>query len=140
MKKILISLLILPIFAFAGLDLSKVNETLEGIMANKDLSFYSGDSNIKLRGKLKIATLENADIVIFSKHIKSKQVTIVNSYKELQSNKNSIGAIYLKKGRTQIVFIKERLDEHGLVLSHGLKKHLIHEWQLDKLALLKKLK
>jgi len=140
MKKLLTTLLILPIFAFAELNMPKVNKTLEGIMANRDLTFHSVNNKLKLKGNLKLTTLKKADIVVFAKTPIGKKITILNSYKALKLNRQSIGAIYEKKGRTQIVFIKERLDAHGLVLSPQFKKHLIYEWQLKKMALLKNIK
>jgi len=140
MKKILISLLILPVFVFAELNIPKVNKTLQGILANKDLTFYNANNKIKLKGNLHLTTLKKADIVVFAKKPSKHKMTIVNSYKALRADTKSIGAIYEKKGRTQIVFVKERLDANGLVLSPSLKKHLLHQWQLNTLSLLNNIK
>jgi len=46
-------------------------------------------------------------------------------------------AIYLKKGRTQIIFVKERLKNNGLDLPKAYKKHLINECKLNLLCFLK---
>ncbi|CAA6821489.1 MAG: Unknown protein [uncultured Sulfurovum sp.] len=137
MKKIITILSIVPIIAFASLNVGKVTTTLSNITGAKALSFYNADKRIPLTsGKLKLTTLKNADIVLFSNKKHGSKITIVNSYKKLRLDKNSIGAIYLKKGRTQIVFIKERLDAHGLRLNSKFKKHLITELQLEPLALI----
>jgi len=140
MKKILTILLILPIFAFSGINIEKITDTLSHIKGKKTLYFYNANKNIRLNNTIKLTPLNRANIVLFSNKIYKSKVSIVNSYKELKSNSNSIGAIYLKKGRTQIVFIQERLASHGLVLNPKFKKHIIHEWQLTPSSLRNNLK
>ncbi|CAA6815441.1 MAG: Unknown protein [uncultured Sulfurovum sp.] len=140
MKKILLILLFLPIFVFAELDLAKVNKALLGIKSNKTLSFYTTNNRIKLKGNLNFTSFKEADILLFSKKPDKKKLTIVDSYKSLKTHKNSIGAIYIRKGRTQIVFVQERLEMNGLKLASNFKKHLIHDWQLSAEALLKNIK
>ena len=140
MKKILLTLLFLPIFVFAELDIAKVNKTLSGIKSNKTLSFYTPNNRIKLKGNLKLTSFKEADILLFSKKSDKNKLMIVDSYKLLDTHKNSIGAIYVRKGRTQIVFVQERLEMNGLKLDLDFKKHLIHDWQLSAVALLKNIK
>lgn len=141
MKKILTVLLITPIIAFASLNVQKVTSTLSNLKGNKQISFFNANKQISLKNsKLKFTSLGTADIILFSSQKHKSKMTIVNSYKKLKLNKNSIGAIYLKKGRTQIVFIKERLDFHGLILNPKLKKHILHEWQLNPKSLIYNLK
>ncbi len=141
MKKIPIFLLIVPILLFANLNLKKVVTTLSQIEGSREVVFFNADKKILFNGKIRLTKLlNNADIVLFpSKEYQSK-ATIVNSYKKLKLNKSSIGAIYLKKGRTQIVFIKERLEKYRLKLNSKFKKHLLHEWQLDPKLLINHLK
>jgi hypothetical protein len=132
---------IIPIVAFASLNVQKVTSTLSNITGNKPISFFNANKHIPLtNGKIKLTTLGSADIVLFSSKKHESKMTIVNSYKKMKLNKNSIGAIYLKKGRTQIVFVKERLAEHGLILSSKFKKHIVHEWQLSSKSLMNNLK
>jgi hypothetical protein len=140
MKKILTVLLITPIIVFASLDMQKITSTLSNIKGNNQISFFNANKNILLAGKINITSLNSADIVLFSSKKHKSKMTIVNSYKKLKSNKNSIGAIYLKKGRTQIIFIKERLDANGLILNSKFKKHIVHEWQLQPKSLMNNLK
>lgn len=140
MKKILTIVSIVPILAFSGIDVKKVTNTLAQIKSNKQLSFFNADRHILLDAKIKLTTLNGADIVLFSSKEHKSKMTMVDSYKKLKLNKNSIGAIYLKKGRTQIIFVKERLDSHGLVLSSRFKKHIMHEWQLESKGLINNLK
>lgn len=132
---------IIPIITFASLNVQKVTSTLSNITGNKPISFFNANRKIPLtNGKIKLTTLSGADIVLFSPKKHKSKLTIATSYKKMKLNKNSIGAIYLKKGRTQIVFVKERLAAHGLILAPKFKKHIVHEWQLNPKSLMKSLK
>ena len=131
MKKVLIVLSVLPLIVFASINVKKVTNVLLNINANKPIKFYNANEKIDLSNNMKFTSLENANIVLFSLKDYTSKMTIVDSYEKLKLNKNSIGAIYLKKGRTQIVFVKERLEANGLTLSAKFKKHLLHEWQLN---------
>jgi len=132
MKKRLISLLFLvPMLSFAELNIDKVNTALVGIKSSKNLKFHNADKRLlptaKKYSKVTFTTAENADIILFPKGMKSSKALIVNSYQRLKDDKNSIGAIYTKKGRTQIVFVKERLETKGLRVTDNLDKYLITE-------------
>ena len=121
----------------ASLNISKVNDTLLHLKSSSPITFFNSNKKIKVTKKLRFSTLNNANIILFPKKINKKKMLIVGSYKELQDNKNSIGAIYLKKGRTQIIFVKERLKNNGLDLPKAYKKHLINECKLNLLCFLK---
>ena len=142
MKKIINILLIVPIFAFAGLDIPKVNSALSSIKSSKIpstiLKFYNSNKKLDLKEKLQFTSQKSADIVLFPKRKKVNRVSVVDSYKALKKDKNSIGAIYVKKGRTQIVFVKERLQKNGFNLMQVSKKYLIPECQLQSICLLTK--
>ncbi|CAA6825992.1 MAG: Unknown protein [uncultured Sulfurovum sp.] len=140
MKKIILLLTITPIIAFANLNIEKVTSTLSHITGKKTLSFFSSSSNFATNGKLKFTSLAKADIILFPKKKYNSKMIIVDSYKKLKLNKNSIGAVYLKKGRTQIIFVQERLDSNGLILNPKFKKHILHEWQLNPQKLIDGLK
>ena len=140
MKKILIILSILPIIVFAKLNIERIKNTLLNITGNKEISFYNANKKIPLSDTLNITTLDSADIVLFSSKKHKSKITIVNSYRELKRDKNSIGAIYLKKGRTQIIFIKERLDRNRLILNPKFNKYILSEWQLDPKSLIHNLR
>jgi len=138
MKKIIYLISFLPLLLFAGLDISKINNTLLSLSSSsKLLKFYNASSDIRMKEKLTFTSIDNADIILFpSKNLKINKLQIVNSYKELRENLKNIGAIYLRKERTQIVFIKERLEENSLVLPKKYKKHIITECQLNPICLL----
>lgn len=128
--KIVIILLILVNFSYADFNQNKINEVLSGLASNNPLKFYSENSNIKLSKSIKSPSKRDAQILITDASNLNKAI-IVSSYKALKTNEKSIGAIYSRKGRTQIVFIKERLDKYGIVLVKKLRKHLVTLEQLN---------
>ena len=142
MKKLLYISLLLPLLLVAGLNVNKVSNTLahiKSVKTDKVLKFFNSNKDIHLKKRLNFTSKENADIILFPKN-KSNKIVIVDSYKALQMNKNSIGAIYLKKGRTQIIFIDERLKKNGLKLPNSYNKHLLSECQINPICLLSSFK
>jgi hypothetical protein len=142
MKKIINILLIAPILLCAGLDIPKVNLALSSIKSSKlpstTLKFYNNNKTLDLKKKLQFTSRNSADIVLFPQQKGANKILVVDSYKALKEYKNSIGAIYVKKGRTQIVFVKERLKKNGFNLMEVSKKYLIPECQLQSICLLTK--
>ncbi|NOZ90010.1 MAG: hypothetical protein GXO60_01860 [Epsilonproteobacteria bacterium] len=141
MKKLKIyALLLVPLLAFSELNIEKVNGVLSSIKShNKSLTYYTTDKNFL--NKLKVAksnSLNRADILLFPKNKKVRKPIIVNSYNALKNNKKSIGAIYVKKGRTQIMFVDERLKARGLKLAPKYNRYIIKESYLCPLCLLTK--
>ena len=133
--KYLYMLLLTPLFLFADLDIEKVNEALVSIKSDKKLSYFSNDKKFLTKLKIpKTTSIKNADIILFPKEKNSKKIVIVNSYSELKKNKKSIGAIYIKKGRTQIMFVDERLKKNGLKIVN--KKYEINECHLNPICFL----
>jgi len=130
----------LPMLLSSNIDVQKVTNVLLHINATQPIKFYNANEKIDLTNRIKLTTLEKANIVLFSDKAYGSKLTIVNTYKKLRLNKQSIGAIYLKKGRTQIVFIQERLERNGLKLNAKFKKHLLHEWQLNPQLLVSSLR
>jgi hypothetical protein len=142
MKKFINILIIFPLFAFAGLDIPKVNSALSSIksstVSSVPLKFYNNNMSLNLNDELKLTSQSSADIVLFPKRKKINKAFVVDSYKALKKYKNSIGAIYIKKGRTQIVFVEERLKDNGFDLTKMAKKYLIQECKLQSICLVKK--
>jgi len=138
MKKIINILLLLPIVALADLDVSKIGGALSSIQSSKSskiLKFYN-NSGLNLKKQLNFTSQNNADIILFPKKHNIHKALVVNSYQALKLNQNSIGAIYMKKGRTQIIFIKERLETQGFNMMNASKKYIVPECQLSALCLL----
>jgi len=136
MKKIVYMFLILPVLAMSGFDMVKINNTLLSINASSPLKYYNSNANINITKKLNFTSLKEANIVLFPNKTVKKKMLIVGSYVELRTKKNSIGAIYMKKNRTQIVFIAERLKKNGLSLPKTFQKYIITECQLNPICLL----
>jgi len=144
MKTKLISLLlIIPILAFSELNIDKVGKALSSLKSTKTLKFYNKDKALlnkfnSTKSKIKFTSIKKADILLFPKSKTEGKLMIVDSYRALKENKKSvIGAIYTKKGRTQIFFVKERLRAKGLKLPQSMQKYLISECYLNSLCLLK---
>jgi hypothetical protein len=142
MKKIINILIIAPLLLSAGLDIPKVNSALSSLKSSTApslrLKFYNNNKELNLKKKLQFTSRKSADIVLFPKRKRINKVMVVDSYKALKKHKNSIGAIYVKKGRTQIVFVEERLKQNGIDLMKISKKYLIPECQLQSICLLRK--
>ena len=135
MKKMLIIFLLLPISIFAELNMSDVNSILLSIHTSKQLTYYSDKINMDMDKKLKFTSYEDADILLFPKKIVDTKMMIVSSYQELKENQNSIGAIYLKKDRTQIIFIKERLNNKGISIPEKFNNYVIQVCHLNSTCL-----
>jgi len=139
MKKIIYLLFLVPLVLTAGLDISKINKTLSSMTSSKEkLKFFNANSKIKMKRELTFTSIENANIILFPKQNSTiSQISIVDSYSALRDNKKYIGAIYLRKERTQIVFVKERLENNSLTLPSKYDKYIITECQLNPVCLLK---
>jgi len=132
--------LIIPLLAFSDLNIEKMNGVLSSIKTdNRPLTYYTSD--IQLMNKLNISKTNSpkkADILLFPKNKKVKKTIIVDNFNDLKNNKKSIGAIYIKKGRTQIIFVDERLKAKRLRLSSKYSKYVVNESYLCPLCLLTK--
>jgi len=135
--KSLLLILLIPIIGFSSYNIGKINEILSAIKKEgKILSYFSSDTDFISKLSIKKSQDPNsADIIIFPKGNISNKSVIVHSFNGLKTNKNSIGAIYLKKGRTQIIFVEERLKKKGLFLSTKYQRYIIKECYLTELCL-----
>jgi len=132
--KNLLLIMIIPVLGFTNFNIEKINELLSSIKKHEK-SIYYFSNNRAFISKLSIPKsrdLNSADIIIFPKSKNITKSVIVNSFEKLKSNKNSIGAIYLKKGRTQILFVEERLKARGFSLSKKYKRYIIKECYLNE--------
>jgi hypothetical protein len=131
-------LLLIPIILFAGLDIQQVNSVLSAIkLKDKSPSYYTTDKSFLTKLKVpKSKSIQNADILLFPENRDVKKILIVDNYDKLQKNQKSIGAIYMKKGRTQIIFVDERLKAKGIRLSRKYRKYIMRECYLKELCFL----
>jgi hypothetical protein len=82
-----------------------------------------------------VKNIDDADIVIVSKEDKSifnirNKIVLATDFKLLKEIPECIGALYWKKGRPHIVFIKERLKDFKIKLSKDYGKFIIDEKEL----------
>ena len=131
MKKIVVISILFPIITFAGLNINEVNSVLLSIHSLNKLKFYSSETNNAMYREINFTSYDNADILLFPKKVESQKTVIVSSYEELKNDKNSIGAIYLKKNRTQIIFIKERLENKSLTLPEKFNNYIVPSCYLN---------
>jgi hypothetical protein len=118
----------------------------EKIISNFDVSsrikVFSNDKNIikdiKLYSKkLEIVNKNDAKVYILSHKIDKipkNKIVIVTNYELLKEIKNSIGAFYWKKGRPNILFIKDRLQRKHLKMSSGYNQYIEKERCLYELC------
>ena len=60
-------------------------------------------------------------------HTDKKMILFATNYRLLKASKEVVGAFYWKKGRTQLLFVKDRLKVHGIVLSDEYKRFIVDE-------------
>ncbi len=126
-------LLYIPLLLFSDLNIEKINAVLSNIKLNNNpIIYYSKSKSFfsKLNVK-KSNSIDGANIIIFPKKNGIDKMSIVDSYAKLRQNSNSIGAIYIKKSRTQIIFVDERIKTKGLKLSNKYNKYIIKECYLN---------
>jgi len=80
---------------------------------------------------------EDADIVLLTskKEIEKFKNTILpkntilftTSYQLLKTNDDIVGAFYWRKGRSQLLFIRERLEKKNIHLPQSYRKYIIGE-------------
>ena len=78
---------------------------------------------------------EDADIILITskseierlkdKTLSKHTVLFTTRYRLLKSYDNIVGAFYWRKGRSQLVFIKERLENHQIKLPQNYTKFII---------------
>ena len=139
MKPSIYLLLFLPLFLFSDLNIEKIDNVLSSIKLNNNpITYYSKNRSFFSKLKVKKAqSIDSADIIIFPKKNSTNKMYIVDSYDKLKLSSSNIGAIYVKKGRTQIIFVDERMKNNALKLSNRYNKYIIKECYLHEFCLLK---
>jgi hypothetical protein len=85
---------------------------------------------------LRITNCEYADFMIIGKdseEIDYNKPAIVFDEDLIKKVKNAVGALYWKKGRPQLIFIKSRLDKYKIQLPNEYKGYLVEESVLSKI-------
>ncbi len=81
-----------------------------------------------------VEQIDDADIVIVNKYKKIHQlrnkIILTTDFSLLKEIPESIGALYWKKGRPHIIFIKERLKDYNIKLSNEYKRFIVSEKEI----------
>jgi len=105
---------------------------LVGVFPNNDsITLYITDDTSEFEFSEKIQIVDNvklSNIVLVnsddSKLETYNKILFVTSYKDLKKYKNAIGALYWKKGRPQVIFLKKRLDNYNIEVAAYLRKYV----------------
>ena len=147
MKKIFLILLLYYSHLYALDTKSTLNiyhEIFSSLLGEKSVSVYTKDKELRhaFQSSEKIVlsdNVTNATIVVVSSKaelIALKKEFLVNNakpmmfttdYRLLQESNNIVGAFYWKKGRSQLLFIKPRLDKYNIHLAPKYKPFVIDE-------------
>ena len=134
---ILILLTTLLIFANSSGDKIKLKilqNICMGIETSKNMKIWSDEDSVKdafisLHKFEVVNDFKKADLIILKNNFasldkyKNKHIFVLD-YNLLNKIPNSFGALFWKKGRPNIVFIKSRLDKQKLYLSSELKPYI----------------
>jgi hypothetical protein len=144
MKIILVlALFILNLFANADkIEIQIYEKIVSNFDKNNKIKVYSNNKNIidkirKYSHKFIISDKKNAKIYILSSKIDNfpkDKIVIVTSYDLLKEIKNSLAAFYWKKGRPNILFIKDRIKRKNLFLNPKYDKYVEEERCLYELC------
>jgi len=104
------------------------------IKSENKMKIWSDDINIMKSFKesdkfVTVSNFNDANFIILTKKIAfltedtDKHIFVLN-YCLLEYIPNSFGALFWKKGRPNIVFIKSRLEDQSLILSDKLKPYI----------------
>ena len=98
---------------------------------NENITLFITDDSAQFDFSKKIHVVDNvklSNIVLVNSNNarleKYNKVLFVTSYKDLKKYDNAIGALYWKKGRPQVVFLKKRLDNYDIKVADYLNKYI----------------
>jgi len=136
--------LMIPAFSQPNPDYIEVRliEKILIDMANKQpvnvcVINYNANKILNYSTYLRITKCENADFMIIGKdteEINYNKPAIVFDEDLIKKVKNAVGALYWKKGRPQLIFIKNRLDKYKIQLPSEYKGYLVDESVLSKIS------
>jgi len=84
--------------------------------------------SIKMANIVLITNIHDLNIVLKNKILQSndkKPILFVTDYKLLEKSENIVGAIYWRKGRSQLLFLKNRLKKNNIELPKKYQKFII---------------
>jgi len=148
MKKILVLLVLFYGHLFAlekGSTLKVYHEIFMSVLHKEKVKVYTSAKELKevFRTSPEIVLVNDpdlADIVVVDtdrsyqdvlKHMDIQQQNKIpffaTHYQLLTAYDNVIGALYWKKGRSQLLFVKPRLERFGIILSSEYKPFIVDE-------------
>jgi len=148
MKKILVLLVLFYGHLFAlekGSTLKVYHEIFMSVLHKEKVKVYTSAKELKevFRTSPEIVLVNDpdlADIVVVDtdrsyqdvlKHMDIQQQYKIpffaTHYQLLTAYDNVIGALYWKKGRSQLLFVKPRLERFGIILSSEYKPFIVDE-------------
>ena len=148
MKKILVLLVLFYGHLFAlekGSTLKVYHEIFMSVLHKEKVKVYTSAKELKevFRTSPEIVLVNDpdlADIVVVDtdrsyqdvlKHMDMQQQNKIpffaTHYQLLTAYDNVIGALYWKKGRSQLLFVKPRLERFGIILSSEYKPFIVDE-------------
>jgi hypothetical protein len=134
-----ILLLSINLFAFDKVTAAKILQTVFlGVKSKQNLYICTQDKQyidvIQNANRLILTDdLNRCDIIIFNKpsdlnNIDTKnKLLFATSYRGFKNEKKTFGAFYWFKGRPQIIFLKNRLQNQNLKLADYLQKYITDE-------------
>jgi len=84
---------------------------------NADIVFVTGESML-------MDVMEECNV---HEEATTRPIVFVTDYRLLKDSKDIVGAFYWRKGRSQLLFVKKRLEAKGIALSLEYKKYMIEE-------------
>lgn len=150
MKKILVLLILIcgQLFALDRDSTLKFYHYLfDAFSPSKQISVYTNsDEYTRVFSSSKKITLvskpQSADLLLmtnekalrkvlrkrkFSQEIDPGTILFVTDYRLLKISEEIVGAFYWKKGRSQLLFIKPRLEAKNITLPHDFKRFIVDE-------------
>ena len=120
----------------------KIVSEIVGSLTNKKYpkvcfyNFYEYEKRqYKQLSNLKITQCKNADIMLvkgLEKKIKFNKPAFALDYLSFRNCENCIGAFYWRKGRPQIILIKENLDMYKIKINGDIKIYVISKRIAEK--------
>jgi len=119
-------------------------EIFSSLLGDKKISIYTKDDELRhvfqyskkiiLSNNIESATIivvsSKADLISLKKEFldnSAKTIIFTTDYRLLHESNNIVGAFYWKKGRSQLLFIKPRLDKYNIHLAPKYKPFVIDE-------------
>jgi hypothetical protein len=120
------------------------HEIFSSLFGEKMISVYTKDKELRhvfqyskkiiLSDNVANATIvlvsSKANLITLKKEIlenNANPIMFTTNYRLLQESNNIVGAFYWKKGRSQLLFIKPRLDKYNIHLTPKYKPFVIDE-------------